>query len=89
VTRPPRGLGSQRRRQRQWRSGEALNKVSGPFPHRVTSGGGRRVSAAMRKGNRRSAGHMKRLLDACTEPVVDTVGEASADDFWLVGEGVW
>jgi hypothetical protein len=43
----------------------------------------------MRKGNRRSAGHMKRLLDASTEPVGDTVGEASADDFGLVGEEVW
>ena len=63
-------------------------KTSGPFPHRVTSGGGRRVSAAMRKGNRRSAGHVARLLNASTEPVEDTVGEASADDFWLVGEGV-
>jgi hypothetical protein len=46
------------------------------------------VSAAMRKGNRRSAGHVARLLNASTEPVEDTVGEASADDFWLVGEGV-
>jgi hypothetical protein len=43
----------------------------------------------MRKGNRRSAGHMKHLLDVSTEPVVDTVGEASANDFWLVGEEVW
>jgi hypothetical protein len=69
--------------------GRRLNKVSGPFPHRVTSGGGRRVSAAMRKGNRRSAGHLKRLLDVSTEPEVDTVGEASANDFGLVGEGAW
>jgi hypothetical protein len=46
------------------------------------------MSAAMRKGNRRNAGHVARLLHASTEPVVDTVGEASADGFWLVGEGV-
>src|SRR5665213_2251459 len=36
--------------------GSSIVKLSGPFPHRVTSGGGRRVSAAVRKGNRRSAG---------------------------------
>jgi hypothetical protein len=53
-------------RPRPW-SDPAL-EVSGPFPHRVTSGGGRRVSAAMRKGNRRSAGHVSLWYDGTRRP---------------------
>jgi hypothetical protein len=47
-------------------------EVSGPFPHHATSGGGRRSSAAVRKGNRRSAGHVSRWRHA-TGGLGDTV----------------
>jgi hypothetical protein len=43
-------------------------EVSGPFPHHETSGGGRRSSTAMRKGNRRSTGQASPTGDGPREP---------------------
>ena len=63
-----------------------MSEVSGPFPHHATSGGGRRSSAAVRKGNRRSAGHVS-LWRHATGGLGDTVLTASARDVRLIEEG--
>jgi hypothetical protein len=64
-------------------------EVSGPFPHRVTSGGGRRVSAAMRKRNRRSTGHVSRWGRRRRGTGVGHGPRDFGRDSWLIGrEGV-